>query len=129
LVVVTKASPDFVSFTLDGVEFQYQTARYEDDRYVHTHRGPARFVAVPRFPDTGPDEDAGSLHAPIPGKVIRVDVGKGDQVEEGQVLVVIEAMKMEHALRSPHNGTVVDVRHLAGDQIEADAVLVVVEEG
>jgi 3-methylcrotonyl-CoA carboxylase alpha subunit len=61
--------------------------------------------------------------------VIRVDVGKGDQVVEGQVLVVIEAMKMEHTLRSPHNGTVVDVRHLAGDQIEADAILVVVEEG
>lgn len=129
LVVVTKASPDFVSFTIDGDEHQYQTARYGDDRYVHTPRGPAHFTAVPRFPDTGPDEDAGSLHAPIPGKVIRVDVGKGDQVVEGQVLVVIEAMKMEHTLRSPHNGTVVDVRHLAGDQIEADAVLVVVAEG
>jgi acetyl/propionyl-CoA carboxylase alpha subunit len=129
MVVVTKASPDFVSFAIDGVELQYQTARYGDDRYVHTHRGPAHFTAVPRFPDSGHDEDAGSLHAPIPGKVIRVDVGKGDQVVEGQILVVIEAMKMEHALRSPHNGTVVDVRHRAGDQIEADTVLVVVEEG
>ena len=129
LVVVTKASPDFVSFTIDGVELQYQTARYGYDRYVHTPRGTAHFSAMARFPDTGHDEDAGSLHAPIPGKVIRVDVGKGDQVVKGQVLVVIEAMKMEHTLRSPHNGTVVDVRHLAGDQIEADAVLVVVEEG
>jgi biotin carboxyl carrier protein len=64
----------------------------------------------------------------MPGKVIRVDVAVADHVVEGQVLVVIEAMKMEHTLRSPYNGKVVDVRHLAGDQIDADAVLVVVEE-
>ena len=64
----------------------------------------------------------------MPGKVIRVDVVVADHVVEGQVLVVIEAMKMEHTLRSPHNGTVVDVHYLAGDQIDANAVLVVVEE-
>ena len=50
-------------------------------------------------------------------------------VTDGQVLVVMEAMKMEHSLLSPHDGTVIEVRHLAGDQVEADEVLVVVEEG
>jgi acyl-CoA carboxylase subunit alpha len=128
LVVPGKASPDVVSFRVDGVEFEYETARYGDDRFVHSESGPGHLMAVPRFPETDSDEGAGSLHAPMPGKVIRVDVGVNDHVVEGQVLVVIEAMKMEHTLRSPHDGTIVDVRHLAGDQIDADAVLVVVEE-
>jgi biotin carboxyl carrier protein len=128
LVVLDEASPDAVSFRADGVEFHYQTARYGDDRYVHSENGPAHLIAVPRFLETDSDEDVGSLHAPMPGRVIRVEVAVADHVVEGQVMVVIEAMKMEHTLRSPHNGTVVDVRHLAGDQIDADAVLVVVEE-
>jgi acyl-CoA carboxylase subunit alpha len=128
LVLLGEASPDVVSFRIDGVEFQYETARYGDDRFVDSENGPAHLIAVPRFPETDSDEDAGSLHAPMPGKVIRVDVVVAEHVVEGQVLVVIEAMKMEHTLRSPHDGTVVDVRHQAGDQIDADAVLVVVEE-
>jgi biotin carboxyl carrier protein len=44
------------------------------------------------------------------------------------VLLVLEAMKMEHALRAPHDGTVVEVDFDAGDQVEAGAILVVVEE-
>ncbi|MGC2241659.1 MAG: acetyl-CoA carboxylase biotin carboxyl carrier protein subunit, partial [Acidimicrobiia bacterium] len=44
-------------------------------------------------------------------------------------LVVLEAMKMEHTLRSPHAGTVTRVAHAEGDQVEAGALLVVVERG
>ena len=58
-----------------------------------------------------------------------VNAEEGDAVAEGEILVVMEAMKMEHTLRSPHSGTVAQVRHQAGDQVEADEVLVVVEEG
>jgi biotin carboxyl carrier protein len=64
----------------------------------------------------------------MPGKVIRVEVATGDEVRAGQVLVVLEAMKMEHTLRAPYGGTVGEVDCRAGDQVEAGAVLVVVEE-
>jgi biotin carboxyl carrier protein len=83
---------------------------------------------MPRFATAEPTETPGSLHAPMPGKVIRVEVATGDQVRAGQVLLVLEAMKMEHALRAPHDGTVVEVDFDAGDQVEAGAILVVVEE-
>jgi biotin carboxyl carrier protein len=63
----------------------------------------------------------------MPGKVIRVEVVAGDEVKAGQLLLVLEAMKMEHALRSPHDGIVREVDCSAGDQVEAGAVLVVVE--
>jgi biotin carboxyl carrier protein len=63
----------------------------------------------------------------MPGKVIRVDVAAGDEVRAGQVLLVLEAMKMEHTLRAPHDGTVIEVDPRPGDQVEAGAILLVVE--
>jgi biotin carboxyl carrier protein len=59
---------------------------------------------------------------------MRVNVGVGDSVEDGHVLVVMEAMKMEHTLRAPHGGEVASVLCAAGDQVEAGEVLIVVEE-
>jgi len=73
------------------------------------------------------DEAPGSLHAPLPGGVRRVTVSPGDEVAQGAVLVVLEAMKMEHAVRSPHDGTVTAVLVAEGDQVDGGAVLVVVE--
>ncbi len=121
------AQPDSASFTVDRAEHHYRVARYGEERFVDSALGPAHLIAVPRFPSTGLDEDVGSLHSPMPGKLIRVEVAVGDGVGEGQVLVVLEAMKMEHTLRSPHDGTVTEVRYQPGDQVEADAILVVVE--
>ena len=124
---VIEAHAEKASFTVDRDEHHYQIARYGDERFIDSASGPARLVAIPRFPSIGPEEDVGSLHSPMPGQLIRVEVTVGDDVVEGQVLVVLEAMKMEHTLRSPHDGTVTEVRHEAGDQIEADAILVVVD--
>jgi biotin carboxyl carrier protein len=64
----------------------------------------------------------------MPGMVVRVEAEVGAEVSEGSVLVVMEAMKMEHTLRAPHDGTVSQVLCEAGDQVEAGSVLVVVEE-
>jgi acetyl/propionyl-CoA carboxylase alpha subunit len=118
-----------VSIAIDDVEHHYEVARYGAQRYVDSDAGPVRLVEAPRFPSTDAEDAAGSLHAPMPGKVIALNAEVGEAVTDGQVLVVMEAMKMEHSLRSPHDGTVIEVRHLAGDQVEADEVLVVVEEG
>ena len=66
--------------------------------------------------------------SPMPGKVISVSVNAGDPVTQGQVLVIIEAMKMEHSVRSPAAGAVASVKVEPGDQVEADEVLIVVSE-
>jgi propionyl-CoA carboxylase alpha chain len=127
-VVIMSTSPERVVFSVDGIEHHYTVARYGEKRFVDSEAGPVELTVVPRFPSTVGEEEAGSLHAPMPGKVIRVDVEVGSEVVDGEVLVVLEAMKMEHALRSPHDGTVSEVRHHAGEQVEAGAVLVVVSE-
>lgn len=116
-----------VEFSEAGTSYQFHIARYGDVRHVDTHTVPSRLVVVPRFPDLTTDEDAGSLHAPMPGQIIRVDVLVDDVVKEGQPLVVLEAMKMEHTIRAPIAGRVTDVACTAGDQVVANAVLVVIE--
>jgi propionyl-CoA carboxylase alpha chain len=111
----------------DGDLTSWLVTRSEDVRWVDSDHGGVRLVAVSPFPQPDSEEDEGSLHAPMPGKIVRVAVSEGDRVSDGQVLVVIEAMKMEHSLRAPHGGTVAQVRCRAGDQVSAGAVLVVVE--
>lgn len=128
MVTVEEATPDRVTLAVGGVDHFFDVARYGDLRYLDSDLGPGRLVEFPRFPTSYEDEDPSSLHAPMPGKVIRVDAVVGEAVTEGAILVVMEAMKMEHTLRAPHAGTVSSVLCQAGDQVEADAILVVVEE-
>ena len=69
----------------------------------------------------------GAILAPMPGKVIAVDVKEGDNVKAGQRLMVLEAMKMEHALTAPFDGTVSELSASEGGQVQVEAVLAVVE--
>jgi len=128
IVNVVSTQPDRVRLLVGEAELEFEVAHYGDLRFVDSKLGPARLTEVSRFPSLVLDDDAGSLHAPMPGKVIRVDVSVGDEVIEGATLVVMEAMKMEHALRAPHGGTVSQVLCAPGDQVAAYVVLVVVDE-
>ncbi len=67
------------------------------------------------------------MEAPIPGKVVAVNVAPGDQVEPGQSLVVLEAMKMENELAAENGGTVVKVHVAPGDTVGTGAPLVELE--
>jgi biotin carboxyl carrier protein len=65
----------------------------------------------------------------MPGKVIELRVAEGDAVTAGQVLLIMEAMKMEHSVTAPRDGTVAQLMVVAGDQVDADALMIVVSEG
>ncbi len=70
---------------------------------------------------------AGGLEAPMPGKVIKVAVAVGEAVTKGQELLVIEAMKMENALRSPRDGRVKALAARVGEMVSPGVVLVEIE--
>ena len=75
---------------------------------------------------SGPASD-GSLRAPMPGKIVATPARPGDVVTKGQPVVVLEAMKMEHALVAPFDGVVGEIGVAVGDQVTADTVLAVVK--
>jgi biotin carboxyl carrier protein len=68
-------------------------------------------------------EAAGGLLSPMPGTIRKVHVAEGDQVAKGQVLLVLEAMKMEHAIRAPHAGRVLRLAFAEGDLVDSGAEL------
>ncbi|EHJ61468.1 3-methylcrotonyl-CoA carboxylase alpha subunit [Novosphingobium pentaromativorans US6-1] len=76
----------------------------------------------------GGADGSGAIHAPMPGKVIAVDVAQGDVVTRGQKLLTLEAMKMEHALTAPFDGVVAKIDVEEGALVQVDALLVQIEE-
>jgi propionyl-CoA carboxylase alpha chain len=126
-MTVVREAPNQVELELDGESLLFAVDRHGSMRYVDAPGGPVTLEEMPRFPSPGVELDPGSLHAPMPGRVIRVEVSVGDRVIEGQTLVVLEAMKMEHTLRAPWPGTAISVEASPGQQVDADAVLVIVE--
>ena len=63
-------------------------------------------------------KEGGDLNSPISGKVVSVKIKNGDSVKKGDILMVIEAMKMEYLIRAPYNGKIKNVNFKEKDQIE-----------
>ncbi len=82
------------------------------------------YLALPQFEDVSPTPGGGGPAAPVPGTVVAVEVRAGDEVVEGQTLVVVEAMKMEHRIVADADGVVVDVLVAVGDSVDAHQILV-----
>jgi len=112
----------------DGVRRRMRVAADGDRRFAQGLDGEVTLVEMPRFPDLDAAAVPGGCVAPMPGKIIAVKVGEGAQVEEGQVLLVMEAMKMEHTVTAPTAGKVADLRVSEGQQVDADELLAVVED-
>ncbi|QBX36331.1 acetyl/propionyl/methylcrotonyl-CoA carboxylase subunit alpha [Brevundimonas sp. S30B] len=125
------------TFFVDGVRHQapyqnnYPVVRYGpeiDGGFVVFHGGDAHEVSrhALRGATAGSASD-GSLRAPMPGKIVAAPVKAGDTVTKGQPVVVLEAMKMEHALTAPFDGVVAEFNVSVGDQAAEGAVLARVE--
>ncbi len=84
-------------------------------------------LAGPRLAATLDESPAGGLVAPMPGKVVQVHVRAGEAVKRGQALMVLEAMKMEHAIVAPGDGVVRAVRFKEGDMVPEGAELLSLE--
>ena len=129
-VVVHRAAADTADLEADGIRRVYSVHRVAAAGrvtvYVDGPDGSSALAELPRFTDPSAAERGGSLLAPMPGAVLRVLAGPGDAVTAGQPLIVLEAMKMEHAVAAPADGTLTELRAAAGEQVEAGQVLAVV---
>ncbi|MGH8976029.1 MAG: biotin/lipoyl-containing protein, partial [Acidimicrobiia bacterium] len=125
---VEAAAPGEVVLRAGSVTRRVSVHRVEGVAYVDSPLGASVLREEPRFPRAEEARAPGSLLAPMPGTVVRVAVEAGEAVGAGDLLVVLEAMKMEHRVTSPAAGTVAEVRVKAGQTVDGDEVLVVVTE-
>ena len=125
---VVSVSADAVTREAGGVRTTYDVAVTGDVVDVDSPRGHVRLTQVPRFTDPADAVASGSLLAPMPGTVVTVAVEAGAQVEAGQTVLVLEAMKMQHTVSAPGAGVVTQIDVKPGDQVAAGEVLAVVEE-
>ncbi len=117
-----------IEVEIDGRRRTFSVSAAEANRYVHGSSGDLEFTEAPRFPETARSEAHRGLTAPMPGTIISVMVAEGDRVERGQLLLVLEAMKMEHRVDAPWAGTVTKLSVAKGQQVSNGAVLVAVEQ-
>ena len=103
------------------------TGAVADGVLVYRNGSPFLFT-LPNFAAGAAAHGDGEIRAPMPGKVIAVDVAPGEAVTKGQRLLVLEAMKMEHALTAPFEGTVAEIDVAEGQQVQVEALLARVEK-
>ena len=119
---------------VDGQEFDVEV-EVENGKWLATVEG--RTFAI-EIPDSGPvvkkrragggkKKKSGTVSANIPGKIVTIEVEVGQEVTEGQVILILEAMKMQNEIQAPVNGKVVSVNCEEGQSIEANVPLVVIE--
>ncbi len=110
---------------IDGVRRKFRLAIDDATVFIHGPLGSATLVEVPRFPSRAAEDLAGGCLAPMPGIVRQVLVKAGERVEKGAVMVILEAMKMEHPLVAYAAAKVKEVRVEVGQMVDPDAVMVV----
>jgi acetyl-CoA/propionyl-CoA carboxylase biotin carboxyl carrier protein len=113
------------SISLDGVQRRYAIALDGGDVFV-ARDGHHLAVLAERKVRSGAGALAGSLEAPMPGTVWMVNVADGDRVAEGDVLIVLESMKMELSITAPYAGTVAGLALATGDRVALKQPLVAV---
>src|SRR5690606_7796493 len=120
-----RLSDDALSLRIDGRGRRFRVALQAGR--IDVHDGERRLVLRPlamyRHEDAGQAAGDDRILAPMPGRVVALRVAVGDRVEAGQELAVLEAMKMELALKAPRGGVVAELHAAAGDFVEADSVL------
>ncbi|MDE6520647.1 MAG: biotin/lipoyl-binding protein [Ruminococcus sp.] len=126
--------------TLNGKTYEVEVEKGKAillDEYEALAPAPAQTTApaaAPVAPAPAPTAPAAPVNlaegetvsAPMPGNIIRVDVKQGDTVKEGQILVILEAMKMENEIVAPKDGTVAQVVTSKGAVVDTGSPLVII---
>jgi propionyl-CoA carboxylase alpha chain len=112
---------------VDGVRHGVDVAIDGEVVRTRSAAGSVVFTQLPRFVEHHLDNGGGGPVCPLPGTVIAVHVQAGQTVGDGEVLMVVEAMKMEHKITSTNAATVTEVRFAVGDRVDQGDLLVALE--
>ncbi|HEV3010529.1 MAG TPA: biotin/lipoyl-containing protein, partial [Burkholderiales bacterium] len=116
-----------VQVRLEGRVFKARAVRDGHDWHVFCEGDYRRLSLLQELGTADDAALAGSLAAPMPGKVIKVMTEAGTKVTKGQALLILEAMKMEHTITAPADGVVKEIHYGAGEQVLEGAELITLE--
>ena len=125
---VLRSSGADIDLQVDGRRSALAITSVGARRLVHGEFGDVELIELPRFAVAGPAQAGGALKAPMPGRVLAISVAPGESVVRGQLLMVLEAMKMEHRITAPADGIVQAIRVAEGEQVANGALLAVLDD-
>jgi 3-methylcrotonyl-CoA carboxylase alpha subunit len=109
---------------LNGIKETFRISAVENQFYVHQIRHPQIMLELKnKFPEVTQAEEQGGYVSPMPATVVKILVQKGDQVKNGQSLLILSSMKMENTLFASEDGTVEDIFVAEGEHIEAGRIV------
>lgn len=128
LVECFNAGQGKVDIAIDGRRINCTVHKSSDTWYVQGSNGSVALTEQPRYPIPGLTDVGGGQVAPMPGAVLATEVAAGDTVAKGDLLLILEAMKMEHRITAPIDGKVEAVHVSVGEQVENGQLLVTINE-
>ena len=117
---------DRFEIQLDDIQAGGYASKFGNRWYVDIPAGSLVLTEKSRFPEADIADVEGGLTAPMPGKIVAIEVSEGDSVNTSQLLVLMEAMKMEHQIVAAFDGVVAEVRVAVGDQVDNGELLVII---
>ena len=143
-VDILEKNANYIRFLLNGEQYKINTAAdfveyngnvfqksvVKIDKSFKTHilgLGHASINEIKANVNNIKDEDGGPIISPMPGKILKVLVQKGDAVVKGQPLLILEAMKMEHTIKAFCSGKVIEVKFKDGDQVKDGTELILIK--
>jgi len=117
---------DRFEIQLDDIRAGGYASKFGNRWYVDIPAGSLVLTEKSRFPEADIADVEGGLTAPMPGKIVAIEVSEGDSVNTSQLLVLMEAMKMEHQIVAAFDGVVAEVRVAVGDQVDNGELLVII---
>jgi|TARA_B100001996_G_scaffold9390_1_gene7908 biotin carboxyl carrier protein len=124
--------------TVDGEEFEVEIEREGGSWSVHVGgrtfsiemgESPNRGKTARKPRNSRKGKVSGVVSSPIPGKIVSINLSEGDEVSEGDVIMVLEAMKMQNEIQAPIGGIVTELNCSPGETIEANSPLIVIDPG
>ncbi len=129
-----RTGPQSLSLIIDGLSCEVGLERAGNSYTVHffDHTVDLELVEEGKFHASeipGPASHTGPVRmpAPMPGKIVKVNVHEGDRVQEGQSLIIMEAMKMQNDIKAPRSGVVSRIHAKEGEPVSMSQILVVLE--
>ncbi|MFL2537674.1 MAG: biotin carboxylase N-terminal domain-containing protein [Candidatus Azotimanducaceae bacterium] len=123
-VEIFEAGQGLVDCRIGARRVKFNVDRQDDELLVHGPEGDVTLDCLPRFPRKDASDLGGGLTAPMPGKVLALKTSIGADVTQGETLMILEAMKMEHQIVAPRDGAIAAIKVDEGDQVANGELLI-----